>query len=131
MGVRNYFPSSIAKRSRERYRVCRPVVRGRQTPSSRSDFGFARSLTVCADRHLAAYPQSPSAVSGEIERDRREHFGSAKVERSRYSNGISADFLLKGYQTTSSHVRFNVILGEPHGLQVGELDQQSEVVLDE
>lgn len=40
-------------------------------------------------------------------------------------------FLLKGYQTDRKQIRFNVVLGEPHLLQVEELSQRSEVQLDE
>ncbi|NJL23052.1 MAG: hypothetical protein HC895_23080 [Leptolyngbyaceae cyanobacterium SM1_3_5] len=123
MGVRNHVPSSIAFV----VTVCSggKCLRVEVLLDLQERFLFvpARLLPIVQNR-IPIFVEKLGAITTNI-------LALQKWDGNDPTTEYQPIFLLKGYRIADNRMRFNVLLGEPHLLQVGELDQRSEVQLDE
>lgn len=121
MGVRNHVPSSIAFA----VTIC---VRGKcdrvEVMLDLQERLLFVPIRILPDigAHISSFVEKMAAIAANI-------LAFQKWDGRDSITEYQPIFLLKGYQVDRHQMRFNVILGEPYLLQVGELDQRSEVQL--
>lgn len=121
MGVRSYFPGSIAfvvtlVCGDRRLRV--EVVLDLQERLLFVPIGILPDVSV----HLDRFVEQLGAIAANI-------LAFQKWDGKDQTTEYQPLYLLKGYQPIREQLRFNVVLGEPYLLSVGELDTRSEVWL--
>jgi hypothetical protein len=122
MGVRNYFPGSIAFVvtvcvGGKRLRV--EVILDLQERLVFVPLGLLPEIAV----RLPSFTEQLSEIAA-------SHLAYQKWDSQDPITEYQQLFLLSGYQTTRNYLRFSVVLGESHLLHVGELDGRADIQLD-